>query len=224
MSTNRANPNDLIRDQILHYFYDRNQGATSRFGKKGSAVRISDVKRELKANHGLSQQQVMANLTYLIDRGWIHTVNQEKSINTTRGTTIPSVVTFYEISAEGIDSVEGGSAFQPKERFPGVNIQATGSNVITLGDGNLVNAKYATAAAPLAELRAGLLGSSALDDGSRLSAAADIDTITSQLAKPEPDASVIGRAWPRIAMAADVAGLTALALQVGTMLAPLLAH
>ena len=48
--------------------------ATSRYGKKGSAIKISDVKRELKARHELTQPQVMANLTYLIDRGWIKTV------------------------------------------------------------------------------------------------------------------------------------------------------
>ena len=42
------NPNDEIRRQILRYFYDRNANATSRMGKKGSAVKISDVRRELK--------------------------------------------------------------------------------------------------------------------------------------------------------------------------------
>ena len=42
-----GNPNDAIRQHILRYFYDRNAQATSRFGKKGSAVKISDVKREL---------------------------------------------------------------------------------------------------------------------------------------------------------------------------------
>ena len=46
------NPNDNIREQILQYFYDRNAAATSRTGKKGSAVKISDVKRELKQRHG----------------------------------------------------------------------------------------------------------------------------------------------------------------------------
>jgi hypothetical protein len=46
-----ANPNDEIRAQILRYFYDRNAGATSRYGKKGSAVKISYVKKELKSAH-----------------------------------------------------------------------------------------------------------------------------------------------------------------------------
>ena len=47
--------NNEIRRIMLQYFYDRNRNATSARGKKGSAVKISDVKRELKAAHGLAQ-------------------------------------------------------------------------------------------------------------------------------------------------------------------------
>jgi len=72
------NPNDKIRKQILRYFYERNDSATSRFGKKGSAVKISDVKRELKERFELSQAQVVSNLTYLIDQGWVKTVDIQK--------------------------------------------------------------------------------------------------------------------------------------------------
>jgi hypothetical protein len=55
--------NDTIREQILRYFYDRNSNATSERGKKGSQVKISDVKKDLKALYGLTQQQVMSNLS-----------------------------------------------------------------------------------------------------------------------------------------------------------------
>jgi hypothetical protein len=137
-----TNPNDQIRTQILGYFYLRNHDATSRFGKRGSAVKIRDVKAELKALHGLSPQQVMSNLTYLIDRGWVKTVDQEKTVSTSRGPTVPSVVTFYEITAQGIERIEGPSQFEPPDRYPGINISATGANVITLGDGNYVNVEY----------------------------------------------------------------------------------
>ena len=74
------NPNDRIREQILQYFYDRNAAATSRTGKKGSGVKISDVKRELKERHGLKQPQVMSNLTYLIDNGWVKTFDIQKTV------------------------------------------------------------------------------------------------------------------------------------------------
>ncbi len=38
--------NNEIRTLMLQYFYDRNKNATSSRGKKGSSVKISDVKRE----------------------------------------------------------------------------------------------------------------------------------------------------------------------------------
>ena len=61
--------NNEIRTVMLRYFYDRNKNATSTRGKKGSSVKISDVKRELKASHELTQQEVQSNLTYLISQG-----------------------------------------------------------------------------------------------------------------------------------------------------------
>jgi hypothetical protein len=39
--------------------------------------------------------------------------------------------------------MECESEFQRADRYAGINITATGSNVITLGDGNVVNANYA---------------------------------------------------------------------------------
>jgi len=37
--------NDEARARILHYFYERNKNATSSIGKRGSAIKISDVDR-----------------------------------------------------------------------------------------------------------------------------------------------------------------------------------
>jgi hypothetical protein len=202
-----GNPNDAIRQQILRYFYDRNAQATSRFGKKGSAVKISDVKRELKAQAGLTQQQVMSNLTYLLDREWVKAIEQRKEVSTRGGTTVPSVVTFYEISAQGIERIQGESDFQTPERFAGINIQASGSNVITLGDGNIVNVEYRQLFQDLTELRQQIADSDELSDRDKLDAVVDIDTLTDQLAKRNPDAQVVGRLWPRIEKAANLAGL-----------------
>lgn len=222
MSAAPLNPNDEIRSRILQYFYDRNATATSRFGKRGSAVKISDVKRELKGLHGLTQQQVMSNLTYLIDRGWVKTLDQEKTVSTRRGTTVPSVVTFYEISAEGIDSIEGGSTFQPRERYPGINIDATGSNVITLGDGNLVNVQYRQLFHELTELKEAITRSGDLSERQKLEVAVDIETLKDQLAKSEPDPEVVRRLWPQIEKAANVAGLAAFALELASVIQKLI--
>lgn len=211
-----VNPNDEIRSRILRYFYDRNANATSRFGKKGSAVKISDVKRELKAAHGMSQQEVMSNLTYLIDRKWVKTVDQAKTVNT-RGGTVPSVVTFYEITAQGIERIEGHSQFEAPDRYPGINIHATGANVITLGDGNYVNVQHQRLFERLSELKAAVSSSEKLSDTEKLEISVDIETVKDQLVKESPDPSVVGRLWPRIERAANVAGLTSLALEIGAL-------
>lgn len=55
----------------LQYFYDRNKNATSARSKQEFAIRISDIRKELKASHGLTQQQVVGNLNYLMSQGWI---------------------------------------------------------------------------------------------------------------------------------------------------------
>src|SRR5437588_12734817 len=89
--------NNDIRSIMLQYFYDRNKNATSARGKKGSAVKISDVKKELKAAHGLVQQEVQSNLTYLISQGWVQEESVEKTFTAPGGTVIPSSTSFYKI-------------------------------------------------------------------------------------------------------------------------------
>lgn len=81
-----VNPNDEARGQILQWFYERNSNAMSQYGKKGSAVKISDLKRELKQTYQLSQQQVVSNLNYLIDKGWINRTEVEKTVQVKGGT------------------------------------------------------------------------------------------------------------------------------------------
>jgi hypothetical protein len=216
-----VNPNDAIRNQILHYFFRRNASATSRFGKKGSAVKISDAKRELKAQHGLTQQQVMSNLTYLIDRGWVKTVAQEKTVQV-RGGTVPSVVTWYEIAAPGIEKIEGESEFKPEDRFAGININASGSNVITLGDGNVVNVKYEQLHKALDELKAAVAASDRLSEGEKLDVAVDIESVKNQLVKPDPNRSVVKSLWSSIEKVVTTAELVDYAVKVGGLIGPLL--
>jgi hypothetical protein len=133
--------NNEVRQVLLRYFYDRNRNATSARGKKGSAVKIRDVKSELKAQAGLTQQQVLSNLTYLLSQGWVAEVTVAKEFQTPGGTVMPSVTSFFQITAAGIDKIEGPGEFtMPK--FHDIKIEATGQNIITLGDGNQINAKF----------------------------------------------------------------------------------
>lgn len=214
--------NDEIRNLILRYFYDRNKNATSAMGKKGSAVKISDVKAELKAHHGLTQQDVQSNLTYLISQGWVEEKKVEKQVRARGGTVIPSVTTYYQITAAGIDKIEGPGEFtMPK--FHGIKIEATGQNIITLGDGNQINARFGELGQALADLRDGVTKSAASED-EKLSVVADIETIQSQLAKPQPNRSIVTAAWEAIKAAAVVNGFASLVHTVGGLITGLFGH
>jgi len=208
--------NNEIRRIMLQYFYDRNKNATSARGKKGSAVKISDVKKELKATNGLTQQEVQSNLTYLISQGWVEEDTVEKSFTAPGGTVIPSSTSFYKITAAGIDKIEGPGEFTiPK--FHGIKIEATGQNIITVGDGNQVDAKYGDLGQSLAELRDAITKSDAIET-EKLSLVADIDTIQSQLAKPKPNRNIVQAAWETVKGAAAISGCASLVHNVSALI------
>jgi len=212
--------NNEIRSLILQYFYDRNKNATSSMGKKGSAVKISDVKAELKAQRGLTQQEVQSNLTYLISQGWVEEKQVEKQVRARGGTVIPSVTRFYQITAAGIDKIEGPGEFtMPK--FHGIKIEATGQNIITLGDGNQINAQFSELGQALVDLRDAVTKSSA-PEGEKMNLVADIETIQSQLAKPQPNRNIIAAAWDTIKGAAAISGCASLVEKVAHLIAGLL--
>lgn len=161
----------------------------------------------MKAKYGLTQQQVVSNLTYLIDNGWVKTIDIEKTVRVAGGT-IPQTTTCYEITAKGIDKIEGGSQFEPRDRYPGINIHATGQNVITLGDGNVVNAKYSELRESLEDLKEAISGDSTIGEAEKLDLSADIESIKDQLAKAKPDKSVIAKLWSGIQKVGSIASLT----------------
>jgi hypothetical protein len=205
-----------IRHIMLRYFYERNKNATSARGKKGSAVKISEVKKELKALHGLTQQEVQSNLTYLISQGWVEEDRVEKSFTTPRGAAVPSSTSFYQITAAGIDKIEGEGEFtMPK--FHGIKIEATGQNIITLGDGNQINAQFSELGKALVELRSAITGSPAAES-EKLALIADIDTVQSQLAKPAPNKGIIAAAWQAVKGAAAIDGCAQLVMKVGGLI------
>lgn len=215
------NPNDAVRKQILQFFYERNASATSARGRKGSAIKISDVKRELKTKCALKQQSVISNLTYLIDRGWVNKYEVQKTVNVPGGT-IPSTVIWYQISALGIDKIEGGSEFEPKDRYPGINVHATGTNVITLGDGNVVNAQFSELREQLDNLKSQITSSPVLAEKQKLDIAVDIESMKDQLAKECPDKTILSHLWSGVNRVAAVAGVVDAAQKVWPLIRPLL--
>lgn len=216
-----ARSNTEIRSIVLRYFYDRNAAATSARGKRGYSVKITDVRRELKTSHDLSQQEVMSNLNYLLSQGWVEEDKVEKSVPLPSGTVIPNTTSYYKITAAGIDKIEGPGEFT-MEKFKGIKIEATGQNIITVGDGNQVNARYQDAAGALVELKQALLQSTSVTEAQKLDTVADIDSIQSQLAKSSPSRGVIQGAWEAVKKLDTVMGLAEKIGKVATLLGPFL--
>lgn len=212
--------NTEIRRIMLEYFHRRNKNAMSSMGKKGSAVKISDVKRELKASHELTQQEVQSNLTYLISEGWVEEKAVQKTITAQGGTVIPSTTTFYQITSAGIDKIEGAGEFT-RPKFHGIKIEATGQNIITVGDGNQVNAQYGKLGTALAELREAIVKSDA-PEVEKLDLVADVETVQSQLAKREPNRDILKTAWSSLKAAATINGAAAFVQKVGGLLGGLI--
>src|SRR6266536_1221117 len=175
----RTYNNDEIRQMILQFFYDRANNATSLRGKKGSSLKMSDVKSSLKSLHSFKDNQIISNLTYMLSQGWVKEEIERKTIQTNRGS-VPSEVRFYSITAAGVDKIEGPSQFTPK-RFEGIKIEATGQNIITIGYGNQVNG----------ELKNAVKQEKELNEKTKLEIGSDIDPIQGQLSKPTPNKSVI---------------------------------
>lgn len=205
-----------VRRILLRYFYDRNKAATSARGRRGFAVKISDVRKELKASHGLLQQEVIGNLNYLLSQGWVVEERIEKSVSLPSGTVIPQTTPFFKITAAGIDRIEGPGEFS-MPKFHGIKIEATGQNIITVGDGNQVNVKYSDLGNALANLRDGITNSK-VSEANKLALVADIDTIQSQLAKPEPNRGILSAAWTAVKAAASIDGCIGLVQKVSALI------
>lgn len=211
-------PDDQVRQFILQYFYDRNKKATSRRGKTtGAAAPISIIRKDLKALHSLTIQQVQSNLTYLLSQGWVEDQPISKSFTTSKGGVVPAATSYFVITAAGIDKIDGPSAFT-RDRFDGIKIEATGQNIITLGDGNQVDARYQQIGEALSELRDAFKQSDKISEPNKLNLVADIDSMEDQLAKPVPNKIVVQSLWEEINKAASIAGLAELAVKLGVVL------
>ena len=118
-----------LKEKILRFTDNYNPGAHPFLWTATADSILQKIQRLCTAISGTQH--------YLIDNGWVKTFDIQKTVTVRRGT-VPSTTTFYEVTAKGIDRIEGGSQFEPRSRYAGISIMATGSNIITLGDGNVV--------------------------------------------------------------------------------------
>lgn len=207
--------NDQTRELLLRFLY--NLHATAR-SPKGQEIGIRDLQAAMKREFGLSQQQVASNLDYLVQKGWVNRVVTDRTFTTKHGTTQSAQHVTYKISAEGIDRIEGESEFNRRDLYAGIKIENIGG-VTVVGDGNVVRTQFAPAAEALSELRRAV-NASELPDDQKLAVTTEIQTIELQLAKENPDPTVIQQAWAAVKATATVGTLVDLVTRAGVALAP----
>ena len=123
-----------VRRNLIQWFYDHN--------RKGGAPRgMRDLCRGIKDVYGYKAPLVKEHLTFLVDLKYVYKDVIMTQIRTGQTVRDQPQIT-YRIAAKGIEYVEGKSEFSDKDRYPGINITATGGSSIVLGDGNVVNSNY----------------------------------------------------------------------------------
>lgn len=213
------NTDDERRDAIVRFLYERHK--TTR-GINKIPIGIRDLQSEMKKRHSMSQAEVSSNLDYLIQVGWVREVAKERSFTTKTGMEVSAEQVKYKISDVGINHFEAGTMFKKPQSASHINITNI-QGVTVLGDGNIVNAQFTNLSRALDELDHAIAECAALSDEQRLDAAGDISTIRTQIAKKNPNGTIIGAAWTSLKAIATVGGAMGAAEKVGTLIGGILA-
>ncbi len=194
-----TNKDDKVRNAIMKHLLAIHQSPTS---IKKVGIGIKDLRKAMK-ELGFSREEVISNLDYLIQKGWV--VKDEEIRSYAGAEKYPAKIT-YKISAEGIDKFEGASAYQ--RNITGNQFNITGSNNLTvIGDNNIVNTGYIDLTSELQALRDKIYESPDLNEEEKISAISDVDSIRSQIQKPEVNKSILASLWNGLLQIPKVAAI-----------------
>ena len=206
---------DQIRRNIIQWFYELNRSGRAATG-------MQDLCGGIKSSYDYKAPLVKEHLTYLVDLKYIH--KEVMMIRMTTGSTTrdrPKIS--YRIAAKGIEFVEGRSQFSDKDRYPGININATGGSSVVLGDGNVVNSSFRPVYDELNRLLQAVADSTELNDSAKLEASVNVETIKDQLALNTPDRTIVERAWTAVNKVCTTATLIDYGSRIGPLIASLFA-
>ncbi len=212
------NPEDEKRDNILPFLYQRHK-STRGITKIPTGIR--DLQRQMKARYNMSQQDVSSNLDYLIQVGWVREVIKERSFKTARGMEVSQEQIKYKISDIGINHLESGTIFKKPQIASQVNITNV-RGVTVVGDGNVVNTEFTDLFRAIDELDQAIAKSAEISDEQKLDAAGDLSTIKTQIAKKNPNRSIIDAAWNSLKTIATVASVGEAIAKVGGLIGGLI--
>jgi len=216
------NPNDEIREKILKHLYDTYKTAKNTHRAKVTGVMLERAIEK----QGYKKEEVVSNFLYLVQTNWIKKETESytsggltiggKKTPVTRGKT-----TYYMISDKGINHFEGASAFQKSTWQTGINITNV-QGVTVIGDNNFVRNEYSELYRNLELLSDELRGSAAISDEDKINYTSDIDTIKSQLGKPNPAKQIIQQAWSGLSTLSTIEGIMQFYQRVEPLIKPFL--
>jgi DNA-binding PadR family transcriptional regulator len=211
---------DEVRKAILVFLHQVHEKARSR---RSTRAPISELKREIKKS-GFKEHQIVSELDYLIQAGWIKVDAEKSEFTTPRGFVKRQTKEYYRISDSGINYFEGPSEFQKVEKsISGVNITNI-QGITVVGDQNIVvNTQYRELFNRLSLLSEVVRKSDQFSDETKLNYAKDIDTIKDQLSKSLPNKSVIKLVWEKLQPLATVVGIATFFKQVAELIGSVIA-
>lgn len=177
---------------------------------------ISEIKADLKSK-GLKANEIIHNLLYLVKTGWI---DEESETYTIPGRGVTAKKVKYRISDLGVDFFEGPSKFRKDRRVGGIDISHV-SGVVVIGDGNFVQTRYESLYRHLDLLEQSITISESIPSEEKINYLAEVETIKSQLAKPNPDSGILSKAWQALLTLSAVPGLFDLFEKIRRIIGPL---
>lgn len=212
--------NDTIREKILKAIYRIHGRARSR---SSQLVGIRDLSKEVKTElEGIKENEVAANVTYLVQNGYVEEVSVENFYAKTKfGNSKPSYK--YRLSREGLAYFDHGSKFDKSNIFAGIgDITGNGNNIIIGNQSSITsiaNNHFSEGHTLAEDLRRKVNALGKLTDQEKISIQGDLETIKSQLAKENPDKGIIERAKENLAVLASVATVAPAAIKFFSWLA-----
>ena len=196
---------DNIREKILEALYRIHNKAR---GRDSQLVGIRDLSKEVKNDlSDIKESQVFSNVDFLVQNHFIEEVEVKNFFAQSKfGNSKPSIK--YRLSREGLAFFEHGSKFDKSNVFAGIgDITGSGNNII-IGNQNsitsITNTQYSEGHKLAEDLRRRVNALGELSDEQKINIQSDLETIKSQLAKPEPDVDILKKAKDNIAFLANI--------------------
>lgn len=193
---------DEVRQKILAYLGACRKKAR---GLDSLMASSSDIKKAM-AREGVSQNDAVQNLDYLVQHGWVDEKIIKRPYKTPKGFEVPNEKHLFGLSEIGLKYSEGESEFDRTSVFSGINITNIGG-VTVVGSNNVVRNEFVDVLRTFNRLEGVVKMSDKLSEEQKLDAQADIQTIKNQLSKSQPDKSIVQKAMDAISFVGSLPGV-----------------